>query len=280
MGTKVIPAALALLATAVSLAGASTTAPRNGLVSFGVCCGSEVGIYVITPGGAQKRILKPKFDDANLDSAWSPSGRRLAYVAPGGLWTMSAAGTNRVRLTTGKGDTSSPTWSPDGKRIAFSDLNKAGGKRYDIYVIDADGSDLRKLIGSSSNDLSPAWSPNGSQIMFERDRSLWTARPDGKNQRRLRAGTSPAWAYDGRRIAFDFRGDIWTAHAAGGGARGVVDIRSSESGMAWSPDGRWIAYAIADRGDLIRIHPDGTGWQPLTHQSGLFHSQPSWQPKR
>ena len=137
---------------------------------------------------------------------------------------MSAAGTNRVRLTTGKGDTSSPTWSPDGKRIAFSDLNKAGGKRYDIYVIDADGSDLRKLIGSSSNDLSPAWSPNGSQIMFERDRSLWTARPDGKNQRRLRAGTSPAWAYDGRRIAFDFRGDIWTANATGGGARGVVDI--------------------------------------------------------
>ena len=74
MGTKVIPAALALLATAVGLAGASTTAARNGLVSFGVCCGSEVGIYVITPGGAQKRILKPKFDDANLDSAWSPSG--------------------------------------------------------------------------------------------------------------------------------------------------------------------------------------------------------------
>ena len=280
MGTKVIPAALALLATAVGLAGASTTAPRNGLVSFGVCCGSEVGIYVITPGGTQKRILKPKFDDANLDSAWSPSGTRLAYVAPGGLWTMSAAGTNRVRLTTGKGDTSSPTWSPDGKRIAFSDLNKAGGRRYDIYVIDTDGNGLRKLIGSPSDDLSPAWSPSGSQIMFERDGSLWTARPGGKKQKRLRAGTSPAWSFDGRRIAFDFRGDIWMANANGEAAHLVVALRSSESGIAWSPDGRWIAYAIADRGDLMRVHPDRSGSQRLTHQSGLFHSQPSWQPKR
>ena len=142
-------------------------------------------------------------------------------------------GTNRVRLTTGKGDTSSPTWSPDGKRIAFSDLNKAGGKRYDIYVIDADGSDLRKLIGSSSNDLSPAWAPNGRQIMFERDRSLWTASPDGKNQRRLRAGTSPAWAYDGRRIAFDFRGDIWTANATGGGSREARGRHHEAPRAAW-----------------------------------------------
>ena len=151
MRAKLISAAVTLLLVpAVGLAGAGTTAPRNGLVSFGACCGSDVGIYVITPGGAQKRILKPKFDDANLDSAWSPSGTRLAYVAPGGLWTMSAAGTNRVRLTAGKGETSGPTWSPDGKRIAFSDLNRAGGRRYDIYVINADGSGLRKLIGSPS----------------------------------------------------------------------------------------------------------------------------------
>ena len=58
-------------------------------------------------------------------------------VAPGGLWTMTSAGTQDKRLPKGKGDTLAPTWSADGKHIAFVDLAAKHGSNYAIYVIGA-----------------------------------------------------------------------------------------------------------------------------------------------
>jgi TolB protein len=264
----------ALLAGTASAAGSG----KNGLIAFGACCGEDVGIYVVKPvGGGLKRIYKPPFDDADLTSAWSPNGKRLAYVAPGGVWTMSATGSGRTRLTKGKGGAGDPTWSADGRQIAFSDLNRAGGRRYDIYVIGSDGNGLKKIIGSPRDDNSPAWSPNGKQILFERDGNLWVSSASGRSQRRLRAGGSPAWAPDGKRIAFDYRGDLWVASANGTSARRVAVVSSGTAGIAWSPDGSLIAYASGDRGDVLLVHPDGTGSRHLTHKGDLFHSWPTWQ---
>ncbi|HEX9415419.1 MAG TPA: hypothetical protein VF895_01785 [Gaiellaceae bacterium] len=266
---------LVLVLGSAASAGSTKT---NGLVSFGACCGNQVGIYVIKPNGTgERRLLRPEFDDASLSTAWSPDGKRIAFVAPGGLWTMSASGTGRTRLTKGKGETSGPTWSADARRIAFGDLAKPGVRKHDIYVINVNGSGIRHLVSGDAFD--PAWAPNGKTIMFERGGSLWSVRPDGRGQKRIRAGSAPAWAPDSKRVAFDSKGQIWTMNSDGTGARLVVDIPSAESGFAWSPDGRWIAYTIGNRGDVRLVHPDGTGDKRLTRAPGLFHSQPAWQPK-
>ena len=106
MAAKAIAVAVAAAAAGLASAAFAASAGTNALISFGLCCGSDVGIYVIRPDGTgQKRIYRPPADDANLATAWSPSGARIAFVAPGGLWTMSATRRSRFRITAGKGGT-------------------------------------------------------------------------------------------------------------------------------------------------------------------------------
>jgi Tol biopolymer transport system component len=268
------------LALAVGSAAAGRPAQANGLVSFGVCCGGDTGIYVIRPEGTGQRLIyTPKYDDASLVTAWSARGGRVAYVAPGGLWTMSPSGTNRRRLTRGMGDTLAPSWAPDGKRIAFVDYAARHGSNYAVYVIGSTGTGLKRIVRGARYVNNPAWSPTGKLIMFERGGSLWVVKPNGTGQKRVATGTSPSWSPDGQSVAFDRDGDLWTMRANGTGARLVAEVPSSTAGIAWSPNGNWIAYAIADRGDVMLVRPDGTDARRLTHDPGLFHSEPAWQPK-
>jgi TolB protein len=269
---------LAILLGAVPASAGSTGA--NGFVSFGACCGNQVGIYVIRPNGTgQKRIYKPSFDDADLTSAWSPNGKRIAFVAPGGLWTMSPAGTGRKRVAAGYGETGAPTWSADGKKIAFVDLSRKGARKYALYVVGVAGGTPKRIVSGTPYVSDPAWSPSGKVIMFGRGVFLWTVRPDGKGSTKIAEGSSPSWSPDGHRVAFDRKGDVWTMNAKGAGTRALVRVPSATAGIAWSPDGKWIAYGTGDRGDIRLIRPDGTGARPLTHQPGLFNSWPAWQPK-
>jgi Tol biopolymer transport system component len=274
--------ALLLLSLVPAFVTSAAAAPQqtNGVVSFGACCPVTAGIYVIKPDGTdQRRIFAPKFDDASLVSAWSPGGGRIAYVAPGGLWKMSASGTRRKRLWKGRGDTLSPTWAPDGTRIAFVDLAVRHGSNYAIYVIGSDGHGLKRIVRGVPYQNNPVWSPSGKLIMFERNEYLWTVKPNGRAQKRVAVGSSPSWSPDGESVAFDRNGSLWTMDANGTNAQMIVEIPSSTAGIAWSPDGNWIAYAVADRGDIMLVRPDGTGSKRLTHEEDVFHSEPAWQPR-
>lgn len=278
------PTVVALLfaAALTVLAGAAAGKPPagNGLVSFGVCCGGDVGIYTVKPDGSGlRRIFHPTFDDAALFSAWSPAGTRVAYVAPGGLWTMSSTGTQRKQLTKGNGDTLAPSWSPDGKQLVYVDLAAPHGSNYALYVIGRDGTGQKRIVGGAKYQNNPAWAPSGKLIMFERGNTLWTVKPNGRGQKRVAAGESPSWSPDSKSVAFARNGNLWTMKANGTGARKIADVPSSTAGIAWSPDNRWIAYAVADRGDVMLVHPDGTGTKRLTDDPELFHSQPAWQPR-
>ena len=114
---------------------------------------------------------------------------------------MEADGGNQQRLTENLFDDWYPSWSPDGKRIAFSSDRQGDFGSFEIYVMDTDGGNQRRLTNDPQYDGSPSWSPDGKRIIFvsERDGNyeIYVMDADGDNQRNLTKhggeDFSPAW---------------------------------------------------------------------------------------
>src|SRR5919108_5410309 len=105
------------------------------------------------------------------------------------------------------GPADDPSWSPDGKRIAFT-ANVSGS--LDVYVAPRRGGTPKRLTKGRANDALPTWSPDGRRIAFVSDRGgdveIYVMNTDGSHQRRLThsrgVDTSPAWSPDGTQLAF------------------------------------------------------------------------------
>ena len=106
------------------------------------------------------------------------------------IYVMDADGVNAIRLTHHPAADSHPSWSPDGRRIAF--ISNRNGGNYQIYMMDSNGKNLRRLT-QGPRDWFPAWSPDGQTIAFESGGDEeWSSKihvvsPDGSNLRRLGA---------------------------------------------------------------------------------------------
>ena len=112
------------------------------------------------------------------------------------------------------GPRTSPAWSPDGRRLAFmldSISTDNSGRVRNVYTIGVDGSELRKIaeviIGSQPGG-SLSWSPDGTEILFtvaatygSLPGAVYIARADGSGLRRVGAGDYASWSPDGSRIA-------------------------------------------------------------------------------
>ena len=129
---------------------------------------------------------------------------------PGGTFSFKSSGVN---VSDNDFCDHSPVWSSDGKRIAF--VSDRDGD-WEIYVMNADGTDQRRLTRSPGTDRAPAWSPDGSRIAFESDRGgdfdIYVIGSDGGDERVLvdRAGNDlePRWSPDGDRIACIAQGSL------------------------------------------------------------------------
>jgi Tol biopolymer transport system component len=230
------------------------------------------------------------------EPAWSPTGARIAFVArttaaegqpellAASILTMRADGSGVRTLVAPpavkKDNLGWPSWSPDGRRIAFSD-----GR---LFVIRSDGRGLRRI---ARDGLHPSWSPGGRRIAFNTPTldtdvgDILVSDPNGGHQvvaassGGRRAYGMPTWSPRGERLAFvvaaapdiadPFKSFLVAIDKYGGKMRRLTPAPSAEP--AWSHDGRRIAYTS---GEVVRLVDLRTRRTTVLHTG----SHPSWSP--
>lgn len=257
--------------------------------------------------GVSQPIIPPEVlqDFGFSRASVSPDGRRIVFAGfqtygdAVYVFTANADGSDMRQLTTG-GREGQPTWSPDGRKIAY--VRWPRDQDADIWVMNADGTEPVNVTASMGNlnQYSPDWSSEmseGSRIVFgEGDRTysnLWTMRPDGSDRRQVTSGQQwwdddASWSPDGTRIAFMREGpgtggqfEIWVADATGATASLLVNLPDSQLYPAWSPDGRLIAFTShhAEPFAIYTVWSDGTRLTRRT-SAGVWSNQPTWAAKQ
>lgn len=134
-------------------------APDGAQIAFLSTRDGNANIYVMDTTGANQRALTT--DPAHDSHArWSPDGTQIAFwsdaAGTGDIYVMDAAGTTVSRLTTHGGWDVDPAWSPDGLRIAFT--SDRTGLDHEVFVMNADGSNLFQLTHDTIGAAAPNWS--------------------------------------------------------------------------------------------------------------------------
>ncbi len=193
-------------------------APNNQLIALSGSLEGDTDIYTISPRGGTRQILI-RGSGLDVDPAFSPDGKYLAFVS--GRFgnphifraTLQWDGPGKVRVLEDKRLTYAgwynavPSWSPASDKIAFAGFDKEIN-RFDLFMMNPDGTNMERLTLRAGDNESPTWSPNGQLIIFHSNRvpgseaknvaQLYIMNRDGSGQRKLETGLheaqTPSWS--------------------------------------------------------------------------------------
>jgi len=126
---------------------------------------------------------------------WSPDGRSILFLpwSPGKneIDRVAADGTGAKRLSLGW----TPAWSSDSSKIAYvrSPTADGGGPDWQVWTMNANGTDRRILVKDGCPCAAPEWAPNDSLILVQEGNELWVVAPDGASGRRLARNAVGTW---------------------------------------------------------------------------------------
>ena len=273
---RLAPIAIAACALAAPPVAHAAYPGTNGKLVFDDGAGLR---SVASTGGAVAELTDVSYD---FDPSVSPDGSKVAFVVNRDVYVMDADGSDRKALTTNGLFNSSPTWSPDGKRIVYSGGGPAGGA--ELFSIPSAGGPATQLTNTPDNDeFNPRYSPDGTRIAYTRvgcdkphggGSCVYVMGADGSGQTNLTpedsipgcehqpgyyfdgATKEPSWSPDGRRILFtgplictisSLGTDIWVMNADGSGKADLThDDATNDREAVFSPDGTQIAFTRDD----------------------------------
>jgi len=260
--------------------------------------GAEMWLLPFPAGSGKPRRIFEKIPwNRPVSASWLPDNRRLVLAgnpAPATGATLWLADTSTESMTRVLADPdeaqTTPSVSPDGKRLLFSKL----ATDRDIVELPLDGSPPRALLATSLPEFSPTWSPSGDQFAYVTRRNgtdeLWVRSTQGNWDRpvvtakefpTLEALLSPVFSPDGSRIAYtallagsDRRRSLAISPASGGAPTVIADGYAP----SWSPDGRQIAFLWIKPDAKIPMATISVGSDRHPHEIGPANNAPEWSP--